>query len=73
MDSGNPARFPGTRNEHQPNFGGRPINGNTDGKNGAAVMAANLVRFALNFGGMNTAILVRLASDGQCSTGRSRL
>ena len=73
MDSGNPARFPGTRNEHQPNFGGRPINGNTNGKNGAVVMSGNMVRFSLKFGGVITAILMRPASDRQRSTGRSRL
>ena len=98
MDSGSPARFPGTRNEHQPNFGGRLINENANRKNGAVVMSANIVHFSLpvklrakslglsnsapkeiedsslrKFGGVNTAILLRSASDGQCSTGRSRL
>lgn len=97
MDSGSPARFPGTRNEHQPNFGGRLINENANRKNGAVVMSANIVHFSLpvklrakslglsnsapkeiedsslrKFGGVNT-ILLRSASDGQCSTGRSRL
>jgi hypothetical protein len=98
MDSGNPVRFPGARNEFEPNFGRRPINGDTNreeercrGVNecGAFVFAVEVVsevlgveqfrpkevddRSLMKFGSVNTKILLRLASDTQRSTRRSRL
>jgi hypothetical protein len=99
MDSGNPVRFPGTRDEYQPSFGGRPINANTNRKEercrdvnecGGFVFAVEVVsevlgveqfrpedevddRSLMQFGSVNTTILLRLASYTQRSTRRSRL